>query len=145
MKKTSKLLIILIAAALSVPMGCKEEPKAEPNPWTMAYAGQYLIREVGETSRNVSQRYVLAPGGNAELHRLERPGRYGEYRLEDIVRGTWQAVEGRIDISLGEAAEQRVETFTQELRPGETDSLLTDTIWVNGEKPGRTLELLIRF
>lgn len=145
MKKTPSLLIIVLAVALSVPLGCKEEPKAKPNPWTMAYAGQYLIREAGQTSRNVSQRYVLAAGGNAELHRLERPGRYGEYRLDTIVRGTWQAVEGRIDIALGEDAQQRTETFTQQVRPAAADSLLTDTLWVNGQQPGRTLELLIRF
>ena len=144
-KKPSRLLIILFAAACSLPFGCKEEKKAEPNPWTLAYAGQYLIREAGQTSRNVSQRYVLAAGGNAELHRLERPGRYGEYRLDTIVRGTWQAVEGRIDIALGEDADQLLETFTQELRPVPTDSLAIDTLWVNGEQPGRTLALLIRF
>ncbi len=145
MKNPTRLLIILFAAASFLPLGCKEEKKAEPNPWTLAYAGQYLIREAGQTSRNVSLRYILAPGGNAELHRLERPGRYGEYRLDAIVRGTWQAVEGRIDIVLGEDTDQRVETFTRQVRPVAADSLSTDTLWVNGEQSGRTLELLIKF
>ncbi|MBC2839809.1 hypothetical protein [Robiginitalea sp. SC105] len=143
-----RLTRFLFAFALMTALftACKGEKEVAPaNPWTTAYAGQYLIRDGGTPSRTVSERYILTPGGDAELHRLERPGIYGEYRLDKIVRGSWQAREGRIDILLGESPDQQQESYSLRMRPAAKDSLLTDTLWVNGGEPERTLQLLIRF
>ena len=127
-------------------VSCKEEekPLAE-NPFTARYAGQYLVREEGNTSRTESYRYVLSRSGQAERHRLIRNSRFAEFRLDSIVRGTWNADAGSIDIRLEPESGSRTERYRLGLQPSQKDSTRSDSIWADQSREGRSIIRLIAF
>ena len=129
------LIVILLFGLLS----CKSEKELILSPYVKEYAGQYVVENEGVRSRTSSQRYILTPTGQAELHKLEKSGGYGEFRIEELLRGQWTASDGLIEVLL----EEDSESF--ERRVIQHDSLPADTLWIHASVPGRSLRQLVRF
>ncbi|MDG1572255.1 hypothetical protein OZ410_08005 [Robiginitalea sp. M366] len=137
----------LIILFLFLAMGCKEaETYKRDKTDTAGLAGQYLLRGEGPAVPNRTERYILAAGGRAERHTLNRAGRYSEYHLDEILRGRWHAMDSSLVITLETPQGSREETYLRTIiRGGGPDSTRVDTLWTNMENPGQTLLRLVRF
>ncbi len=129
------LISILIISLAS----CTSEKKLTLSPFVKKYAGQYVVENEGERSRTSSERYILTPTGQAERHKLEKSGGYGEFRIEELLRGNWTASDSLIEVQL----EEDSEAFRREVILH--DSLPPDTLWIHASVPGRSLRQLVRF
>lgn len=135
------LSIILLLLAF----GCKEAETYEKEVSVSAeHAGQYLYRVEGKHDPNVTERYVLAVGGQAERHTLSRSGRFSEYHLDKIVRGRWFEADSSLVVILEAPGDSIRESYRQTLRyPDPSDSTRLDSIWA--DDTGQSLQRLIRF
>lgn len=131
-----KALICFLSIALSA---CKSEKELIISPYVKKYAGQYVVENEGVRSRTSSERYILTPNGQAERHKLEKSGGYGEFRIEELLRGSWTASDSLIEVELDTDSE------SFERRVVRRDSLPPDTLWIHESVPGRSLRQLVRF
>lgn len=138
----SRVTIYSATFLILLSLGCREAETYEKKTSASAeWAGQYLLRSEGQDNPNMTERYVLTAGGQAEHHTLRRNGRFSEYHLEEIRRGRWVETQRSLVITLEAPGDSIRETYHQTLRY--PDSTRTDTLWDNRE--GSTLQRLVKF